>query len=702
MAKAKGKVLQTIVDISGEISPTLGKTINGVIDQLDGVNVKALAAGAAIGGIAAVTGSALIAGTKYLASLGDAYNSAVNDIAAGTGLVGDELDNMSEVLKDVYGSNFGESMEDAAAGITDVYEATRLTGDELAATTKGAYALADTFGYDVAESARAAKAMMTNFGISGEEAMGMIAAGAQNGLDYSGELIDTINEYSVQFAKLGFSADEMFSIFQQGADSGAWNLDKVGDAVKEFSIRSIDGSKTTTEAFTALGLNADEMMATFAAGGDEATYAFQGVLAELMAMDDQVARDAIGVSLFGTQWEDLGTEAMSALLNMESGAYNAEDALGKINSVKYNNISDAIEGIKRQAEVSLLPLASTIANAFTQIGPVIGDLFEELGPIIEQTTNDIMPFVTEFLDGGIDLIKKLLPYIIKLANSLMPILTNLVSQLLPPLLDLLDALLPPLMDILIAIMPPIVGILTSILPILVQVANMILPVLVNLIHALLPAVEPILSVLMMLLNDVIMPLLPPILQLVESLLPVIEPILTVLLAGLQPLFDLLVLLAPVLAEIIGWIAKVVGWVAEGLTWVVNLIFGDKSGDVADAAKVNGYATGGITDGLSIAGEDPRYPNEYIISLNPAYRSQNLAYWAEAGRMLNADYSDFALGGGSGSGVIIDMGGVTFAPNITVTGHADKNSIMAAIEAEYPEFLDMIEEFLVERGALVYA
>ena len=701
MAKEKGKILQTIIDISGEISPTLGKTIKGVTDQLDSVNVAALAAGAAIGGIALATGKSLLEGTKYLAKLGDAYNSAVNDIAAGTGLVGEELDGMSEVLKDVYGSNFGESMEDAAAGITAVYQATGLTGEALAETTKNAYALSDTFGYDVAESARAAKALITNFGISGEEAMGLIAAGAQNGLDYSGELIDTVNEYSVQFAKLGFSADEMFSIFQQGADSGAWNLDKVGDAVKEFSIRSIDGSKSTTEAFEALGLDADEMMAIFAAGGDEATYAFQGVLAELMAMDDEVARDAIGVKLFGTQWEDLGTEAMSALLNMESGAYDAENALGKINSVKYNNITDAMEGIKRQAETSLLPLASTVANAFTQISPVISELFEDLGPVVEQTVNDIMPFVTDFLEGGIELVKKLLPFILDLAKSLLPILGNMISQLLPPLLSLIEALLPPLMDILVAILPPIVSILTSVLPILVQIAQMVLPVLVEIIHALLPAVEPILGVLMMLLNDVILPLLPPILQLVESLLPVIEPILRVVLASLQPVFDLLVLLAPVLAEIIGWIAKVVGWVAEGLTWVVNLIFGDKKGDITDAATVNGYATGGITNGLSIAGEDPRYPNEYIISLNPAYRSQNLAYWAEAGRMLNADYSDFAFGGSSG-GVTIDMGGITFAPNITVTGHADKGTIMDAIEAEYPEFLDMIEEFLAERGALVYA
>ena len=698
---AKGKVLQTIIDIAGEISPTLGKSLGKVSEKLEGVNVAAVAAGAAVGAIAVGTGKAVIEATKYLADLGDAFNTAVNDIAAGTGLVGEELEGMSDVLKDVYGSNFGESMEDAAAGITAVYQATGLTDEALAETTKGAYALADTFGYDVAESARAAKAMMTNFGVSGEEAMGLIAAGAQNGLDYSGELIDSINEYSVQFSKLGFSADDMFNIFQQGADSGAWNLDKVGDAVKEFSIRSIDGSKTTTEAFQALGLDADEMMATFAAGGDDASIAFQGVLTALMDMDDQVQRDALGVSLFGTQWEDLGTEAMAALADINSEAYNTEDALGKINSVKYDNMTDAFEGIKRQAEVSLLPLASTIANAFADMAPIIGDLFEELGPVIEQTTQDMMPFITDFLNGAAGILKKLIPYIVKLADALMPILTDLVSQLLPPILDLVDALLPPLMDIITAILPPIVSILTSILPILVQVAQMVLPVLVNIIHALLPAVEPILGVLMMLLNDVILPLLPPILSLVESVLPVIEPLLTVLLSSLQPVFDLLVLLAPILADIIGFIAEVVGWVAQGLNWVVKLIFGDSSGEIADTAKAEGYATGGITNGVSIAGEDPRYPHEYIISLNPAYRSQNLSYWAQAGRMLGADASDFSLGGSGGSSSV-SLGGVTFAPNITITGRADKGTIMEAIEEEYPEFIDMLDEYLMSRGVTVYA
>jgi hypothetical protein len=201
---------------------------------------------------------------------------------------------------------------------------------------------------------------------------------------------------------------------------------------------------------------------------------------------------------------------------------------------------------------------------------------------------------------------------------------------------------------------------------------------------------------MLLLNDVIMPLLEPILELVEALLPAIEPLLKVIVEALKPGLDLLTMLADVLGTVVGWISDIVGWVAQGLTWVVDLVFGGSSGDIS----MDGYATGGFTNGLSIAGEDPRYPTEAVLSFNPAYRSQNLAYWAQAGRMLGADETDFALGG-SGGGTTIDFGGVTFAPQIEINGQADKQSIMEAIEDEYPEFIDMLEAWLAGRGKPVY-
>ena len=694
---ANGKIMETIVQIAGEISPTLGKSIGAVEKRLEGVNVKALAAGAAIGSMAIGTIGAVFKAGKALAKLGDEYNSAVNDISAATGLVGAELESMGDVVKEVYGSNFGESMEDAAAGIAAVYQATGLTEDALANTTKAAYALSDTFGFEVAESARAAKAMMTNFGVSGEEAMNLIANGAQNGLDFSGELIDSISEYSVQFSKLGFSADDMFNIFQQGADSGAWNLDKVGDAVKEFSIRSIDGSKTTTHAFEALGYNADEMMATFAKGGDGASEAFQKVLKDLMNMDDQVQRDAVGVELFGTQWEDLGLEAMKAMSEMDDKAYATRDAIAQINEVQFDNLGDAFESIKRQGEVMLLPLASTIAKTFTAIAPQIASLFEKLGPIIEQVTTDAMPFLTEFLGGILDILPTLTPLLVQLADAVLPMLSKLVSELLPPILDMVSAILPPLIEIINAVLPVLIELFTLILPMLTQIVSAILPVILEIISALLPALMPIVEVLLQLLESIIMPLMEPIMILVEALLPVIAPILEVIHSVLSPIAPVLEIIGEVLGVIVGAIAKVVGWIADGLGWLVDLIFGDSEG----ASEVAAYATGGFTNGVSIAGEDPRYPTEAVISFNPAYRSQNLSYWAQAGRMLGADASDYSLGTSSSS-TSIDLGGITFAPNIVIKGNADKESIMDAIEEEYPEFMDMLEEFFARKAVTAYA
>ena len=70
-------------------------------------------------------------------------------------------------------------------------------------------------------------------------------------------------------------------------------------------------------------------------------------------------------------------------------------------------------------------------------------------------------------------------------------------------------------------------------------------------------------------------------------------------------------------------------------------------------------------------------------------------------MLGADVSDYTLGS-SGSGASVNLGGISFAPNITINGNADKASIMEAIEEEYPEFIDMLEEWFASRGVTVYA
>lgn len=306
------------------------------------------------GALASLAADAIKSAISAFKDLALEADRAYSALQAQTGLSAQEMKKFESAMSELYASNYGESMEDIAESMGLVAKSTRETDpSKVKELTKNAIALRDTFGYDINESIRSVKALMTNFGISGEEAFNLIVQGAQNGLDYSDEMIDSINEYSVQFAKLGLNADDMFNIFAEGAKSGAWNLDKVGDAVKEFSIRAIDGSKTTTDAYKQLGLNADEMMQTFTKGGDEASAAFRTVVNQLIAVDDKVKRDAIGVELFGTMWEDLGVEAVASLATTDKSIVKTSAAMQKLDAQKYANVTDEISALGRSFKTKL-------------------------------------------------------------------------------------------------------------------------------------------------------------------------------------------------------------------------------------------------------------------------------------------------------------------------------------------------------------
>lgn len=399
---AKSKVMELAIKIAGKIDKSLGTSTKAANKQLATIQKAANKVSTTMTAGLAAMGTGAIAATKYLADLGGEWQTATNQVAASTGAAGKELEGLRDVMEDVYAANYGDSVADVGDAVAMVNRnMANLDQNGLTAATEGALALRDAFEYDVAESTRAAEAIRKNFGSSAEEAFSLIAAGAQNGLDYSGELIDTINEYSSQFAKLGFDADGMFNILQAGADGTAWNLDKVGDAIKEFSIRAIDGSDSTVEAFTSLGYNAEELMATFAAGGEGANKAFFDVINTLMAVDDQVERDALGVALFGTMWEDLGTEAMEAMAGASQAAYDTEGALEKINQVKYNDLDSAIQGIGRQMEVALLPAADAVYQSLMDSMPEITEAMEEVSPVIAEIAGDFADWAGGAISDGL-------------------------------------------------------------------------------------------------------------------------------------------------------------------------------------------------------------------------------------------------------------------------------------------------------------
>ncbi len=349
----------------------------------------------AIGAIVKTTAEAIVGCVKKADELKQSYNT----LQTQTGATDEEMADLEQRLKNIYANNYGESFEDIANAMAEVKNQTGLAGEELEKTTQNALALRDTFGYEVQESTRAADMMMKQFGLTSDEAFNLIAQGSQNGLDKNGNLLDSINEYSVHFKQLGFDAEDMFNMLANGAESGVFDIDKLGDAVKEFGIRAKDGSDTTVAAFEMLGLNSDELQAKFAAGGEGAKEAFEEVAEALQNCDDEVVKNTAGVNLFGTMWEDMGAEAVAALTNTNGSISTTKDTLSSINEIKYDSLGSAFEGIGRQFEMGLvipigeklLPLVNDFANWVNEHMPEIQAVFEVTISVIENVLNRLAP-----------------------------------------------------------------------------------------------------------------------------------------------------------------------------------------------------------------------------------------------------------------------------------------------------------------------
>lgn len=421
------------VEDTGKKAESVWKKLEGMsesaADLQDALANTVKQSASTIGKTFAVVGAGVTAvGTAtagVLVNLGNGYNKAVNQISAATGATGKELEQLGQIAQNVYSHNFGDSLEDVADGISVVRQNTQLMGEELQAATEAGFALRDTFGYDLSESARTASALMKNFGIDANKAYNIIATGAQKGADQNGDLLDTLNEYSTQYAALGLSADQFVNGLIAGAEAGVFSIDKVGDAVKEFNIRAKDGSKSTTSAFATLGLKASTTMQAFAKGGDTAQKAFFEVVKALEAMKDPVEKNQTAVALFGTQYEDLEKTVLPVLASMEDASKTTYDALGEINEIKYKDLGSALQGLKRTIEGALIPSASKIAS-----GPMMTAMQE-----LQRMANDLAKSIKageydsvfEGIADGITGVIRMLPKIRDGIRKIAPVVSNIAG-----------------------------------------------------------------------------------------------------------------------------------------------------------------------------------------------------------------------------------------------------------------------------------
>ena len=651
---ANGKTMQAVVNLAGSIDPSLGKAIEQAQKKISGLNVKALAVGAAVGGIAVATGKAVVEAGKYMKDLGASFDDAADAIRIGTGATGDALDGLLDDFDAVYKS-VPTTMEDASKAIADYNTRLGLTGPQLQEISKQAIQVSDMLGDDLG---------------------GVIEESSQ-----------AFQQWNIDADDMGGAMDYIFKVSQStgmGFTDLMADMQKFGPQLQEMGY-SFETASALMGQLDKAGVNTDEVLG--AMKKSVATLAKEGISA------------SDGLALYYEKIKNAGTAAEAASIASEIFGTRAGSTMAAAIRDGSLAVADLTAELQENGETIA---GAAVFDGLNKFMPTLQKLMEQITPAISKAVEAAAPFVDEFLTGAADALEDVLPLISQLTADLLPVLTQLMSTLLPPLLNLVQTLLPPLMQIVSAILPPIASLLATVLPIITQIVSAVLPVLVSIISSLLPVITPLLEVALQIVNSVIMPLLDPLMQLVQALLPPILSLIGAITPLLTPLLSILEPIASVLGTIVGWVSKIVSF-GSGVISKIAGLFGGGGG----SASVSGYATGGFTRGPSIAGEDPRYPTEAVISFNPAYRSQNLSYWAEAGRMLGASdgESDYELlSGGSGTAVVYDLSGLSFSPQIKVEGDTDEDALIRKLRDLEPEFIDFILEALSRRegGAYVTA
>lgn len=737
----KARIMETIIAIAGEISPTLGKTIDGVNKKLGGLNDAAILTAASVAAIGVATAKA----GKYLLDLGSEFDAAADAIRIGTGATGEALDDLLSDFDEVYKS-VPTTMEDAGKAIADYNTRLGLTGKELQGLSAQAIQVSDMLGDDLGTVIEESSQAFQQWGINSADMGGamdyLFKVSQSTGMGFT-DLSKNMQSYGAQLQSMGYSFEEAAALMGQ--------LDKAGVNTEEV----LGAMKKSVTTLAKDGISASKGMAMYAE--------------KIKNAGSEAQAAAIASEIFGAR---AGSTMASAIRN---GTLSVDDLTKQLlesgetisgASEDTYDFAEKLQLFKQRAEVALKPMANTVFDALNKLMPVVQSALERVMPVIENVVAVAAPLVEDVVTAFAAELENLLPKI----ESAVTWLVSLGQDGLAFVKDNMDWLI------------PVVGGLTA-----AFVAYKAISMGVAAYEAIKTAViatgattMSVATVATWALNSAMAVLTSPITLVVVAIGALVAAGIA-LWKNWDTVKAKAIEFGTKIGEIWGNIKNAIGnfitsigekfpifgGYLDGIWQTVQQVFGNIKGiftGIIDFVKnvfagnwsgawnsivsiftnywsgllnivkipingiigaingmlkaINGMgftipdwvpvvggkkfalnipeipmlATGGFTNGVSIAGEAG---TEAVISFDPAYRSENIGYWEQAGRLLG-------MGSSSADTGSINLGGVTFAPNITVQGNANKSDIMAAIEEEYPEFLDMLEEFLMGRRATVYA
>ena len=692
------KEMKTTLYIDGKVDPSVKKALDDLANNIGDIEKAAKEAAGASGNLSAVIGKqqkalkqAELAYQNYVLA-GEEGSDAAKELASQISTLSGELNKNKATLKQAQEAAKGleQSYDKAANGMEDLGDA--------ADSSKGGFS-----------SMKVAVGNLISGGISLLISKCTEAVGAIWGLaDSTREFRQDMGTLETAFSSAGFSAEQaentwkdLYGVFGEDdrAVEAANNISRMAKSQEDLD----KWTKITTGIW---GTYQDALPVenlAEAAGETAKTGTVTGGLADALNWSSEAAEmfaDYMGGDVVTA--EDAFNKALSECSNEQERQELITETLTKL----YGDAAETYEDTAGSI------IDANKANADWNM------TMAEMGEAIEPATTAVKSGMTGLAQdimgvfSGIDM-----ESVVAGIGTAFQTLGQWLTPVISALFELGSAVAPLVVDI-FKILSPIIGAVFQAFSGIVGAITGIVEAVYGFFQPMIEAVAPVISEFATVIGTVLGGAFEWIGELIgglkDTLGELMEFIMNVFTGNWSAAWDNIV---NIFGDIFGSIKGLVAAPLNGVIGIINRAIdgiNSISVDIPDWVPLVGgkhfgfniphiptFAEGGFTEGVTIAGEAG---TEAVISFDPRYREQNLGYWAKAGEILGATGEDmsFSLAGSGGGSQYIDFGGVTFAPNIHIEGEADEDSIVNAIEREYPEFIDLLERWVKERRVTAYA
>lgn len=597
--------------IQGGFDGLLGKIQNispeatAITETLTGLGVGGVVGVTAVAGAIGGMALAIKTGVNQAMELDD----AMAKFQAQTGASSSEMNKFKNIARDVWSNNFGEDISDVADMMARVKQQMQGISDvDLKNVTEDLITLRDVYGMDENETLRGAKQLMEQFGISSKEAFDLMAKGAQNGLDYSGELGDNIAEYAGKFKQAGYSAKEYFQAMTNGVKGGSYNLDKMQDAINEVTTRLASGD--IEKALDSFDTKTQDVFKAWKEGGAEQKDVVDAIIKDISETTNQQEALNKASIAFGTMGEDFNLKFITSLSSVGDEYNNVAGTMDKVKDIANGGLKNALSGLGRAFLDSFTPIGELItpilSGIIVLITSAIQDIqqgFAKVGDVISSVLSKIdTSGITELTRQVSKVLAPAFKEVKKAIDEMKVALEPIAKDILSKIIEVIQNIVNQAQKILTVVGPPILAIIQKIISVVTEMIPVITSIL-TVVGSVVSGIISFISMVVTYIGTAIATILGFIMPIVEIIATIVANIWSVILTVATNVWSKISEVVSAIIQFVSGLSQSISSVFESIWNVIKGVFDNIGNIVQSVIDIIDSSFTGVKDTISNVFDD---------------------------------------------------------------------------------------------------